>query len=160
MNKQSVASQPAVVNDEGQMVPQGAQGADNGGSEASGGNSGPRTRKGAQQRARDIVRGGLDQLRDWGSEIVAEVRVLQESQHTSSIRRTATETRGGTVQSQGAQQVRFRDFRLHEKGAITWMVRAAPGSILGTSLSRNRRSEKEGENGESGGSKAKHRGSE
>ena len=84
-----------VVNDEGQMVLQGAQAGDSGGSEAGGGASGPRTRKGAQQRARDIVREGLGQLRDWGSEIVAEVRVLQASQLTSSTKKTATEAGGG-----------------------------------------------------------------
>ena len=133
-----------VVNDEGQMVPQGAQGADGGNSEASGGNSGPRTRKGAQQRARDIVREGLGQLRDWGSEIVAEVRVLQANKPTSFTKTTATEAGGGTVQSQGAQQGWVRDHRTHE-GASTWMVRAAPGSILGRSLSRNRHIEEENE---------------
>ena len=140
-----------VVNDEGQMVLQGAQGGDNGGSEAGGGDSGPRTRKGAQQRARDIVREGLGQLRDWGSEIVAEVRVLQASQPTSSTKRTATEAGGGTVQSSGTEQGRVSDPRLHEKGAITWMVRAAPDSILGRNLSRGRRNETENEKEGSGG---------
>ena len=105
-----------VVNDEGQMVLQGAQAGDSGGSEAGGGASGPRTRKGAQQRARDIVRGGLDQLRDWGSEIVAEVRVLQANQHTSSIKRTATEAGGGTVQSPRAEQGRVRGYTEAARG--------------------------------------------
>ena len=87
------------------------------GSEAGGGNSGPRTRKGAQQRARDIVREGLGQLRDWGSEIVAEVRVLQANQPTSSTKTTATEAGGGTVQSQGAEQGRVRDHRTAREGS-------------------------------------------
>jgi len=69
------------------------------------------------------------------------VRVLQANQHTSSIRRTATEAGGGTVQSPRAEQGRVRGYGLHEKGASTWMVRAAPHSILGRSLSRDRCSE-------------------
>ena len=77
-------------------------------------------------------------MKEWGSDIVAEMRLLQASQPTSSTRTTATEGGGGTGQSQGPEQGRVRDLRLHEKGASTWMVRAAPNSILGRSLSRDR----------------------
>ena len=83
-----------VVNDEGQMVVQGAQGGDAGSSDAGGGTARARPRKGAQQRARDIVQGGLDQMREWGSDIVAEMRLLQASQPTSCSRTMDTEDGG------------------------------------------------------------------
>ena len=143
-----------VVNDEGQMVVQGAQGGDAGSSDAGGGTARARPRKGAQQRARDIVQGGLDQMREWGSDIVAEMRLLQASQPTSCSRTMDTEDRGGTGQSTGPEQGRFRDSRRHEEGASTWMVRAAPNSILGKSLSRGRCNEAKNENEESGGWKS------
>ena len=82
---------------------------------------------------------------------MAEVRVLQANQHTSSIRRTATEAGGGTVQSPRAEQGRVRDYRLHDRGASTWMVRAAPNSILGRGLSRDRRDQSKNDNEENGG---------
>ena len=130
-----------------------AQGGDTGSSEAGGGGSRARTRtrtrRGSQQRARDIVRGGLDQLREWGSGIVAEVRVLQASQHTSSTKTVDNEVGGATGQSPG--QERGRGLRQHEKGARIWMVRAASNIILGRDLSRDRRSQRENEKQENGG---------
>ena len=49
------------------------------------------------------------------------------------------------VRAQGPEQGRVRDLRLHEKGASTWMVRAAPNSILGRTLSRDRQAASERE---------------
>jgi hypothetical protein len=77
-------------------------------------------------------------MRDWGTEIIAEVKLLQANQSTSSAGTTATEVGGGTGQSFGPEQERVRDSEPHEKGASIWTVRAASNSILGRDLSRNR----------------------
>ena len=68
-------------------------------------------------------------MKEWGSDIVAEVKLLQVNQPTSYTRKMATEAGGGTGQSFGPEQGRVRDSRRHEKGASIWMVRAAPNRL-------------------------------
>ena len=111
-----------VVNEEGQMVAQGAQGGDPRNSDRGGGTA--RARRGSQQRVGHLVSGGLDQMKEWGSKIVAEVKWLQANQPISSSRRTATEDGGATGQSPGPEQERIRGFGLHGKGVSIWMVTA------------------------------------
>ena len=68
-----------MVDSTGQLVPQEEQGAESGALE---GKPGSRNRRGSQQRARDIVREGIEDLKTWGKQIVAETQSWQATKHT------------------------------------------------------------------------------
>ena len=133
-----------VVDSTGQLVPQEEQGAESG---APGGEPGSRSRRGSQQRARDIVREGIEDLKTWGKQIVAETQLWQARRPTSCTRRSTEEDGGAAGQSQGQGhhlEQRVRDSGGAESGASsTWLVRALPSSILGMPIERKGRPEQE-----------------
>ena len=87
-----------VVDSTGQLVPQEEQEAESG---AMGGTPG---RRGSQQRARDIIREGIEDVKTWGKQIVAEIWLRRSYGRRASILRVP----GGVLERREVPRVRAR----------------------------------------------------